>query len=146
MTIERYLNFTIEQSKKGVINPGLSLIFIDSLNFLNDSLDNLVKSSSEDEFYNLTEKYKAYMKVFIPMTAGVTLKILNKVNLAKIIFVIRWLIIQLMMEIMNMLLTFRNDLQWKIWNIITSCTKNLVYYYWFVCLKFLQKILKVSLS
>ena len=89
MTIERYLNFTIEQSKKGVINPGLSLIFIDSLNFLNDSLDNLVKSSSEDEFYNLTEKYKAYIKVFIPMTAGVTLKIFNKVNLAKIIFVIR---------------------------------------------------------
>lgn len=60
-TIERYLNFTTEQSKKDVINPGLSLIFIDSVNFLNDSLDNLVKSLSEDEFYDLTEKYKAYM-------------------------------------------------------------------------------------
>ena len=55
------MNFTTEQSKKDVINPGLSLIFIDSVNFLNDSLDNLVKSLSEDEFYDLTEKYKAYM-------------------------------------------------------------------------------------
>ena len=83
------MNFTTEQSKKDVINPGLSLIFIDSVNFLSDSLDNLVKSLSEDEFYDLTEKYKACMNVFFPMTAGVTLKILKKVNLAKIIFVIR---------------------------------------------------------
>lgn len=61
-TIERYLTlldtFTTEQSKKDVINPGLSSVFIDSVNFLNDSLDNLVESLSEDEFYDLTEKLK----------------------------------------------------------------------------------------
>lgn len=34
-TIEKYVRFTAKQSKKSNINPGFSLVFIDSPHFLN---------------------------------------------------------------------------------------------------------------
>ena len=44
------MSFTIEQSKENCISPGHPLIFIESIHFLNASLDNLVKSLGENDF------------------------------------------------------------------------------------------------
>ena len=52
--IEKYLSFTIQQPKKKGIKPGLPLVFIDSIHFLNP-LDNLVKKLTENDFYHLSQ-------------------------------------------------------------------------------------------
>ena len=41
-TIQKYMSLTIIKLKKTEIEPGLSLVFIDSVHYLNNSLDNLV--------------------------------------------------------------------------------------------------------
>ena len=46
------MRFTIEQPKKNDTNPGLLLVFIDSLHFSNGSLDNFVKILEKNDFYN----------------------------------------------------------------------------------------------
>ena len=42
-TTEKQMSFTIQQSKEKGNKPGLLLVFIDNIHFLNSSLDNLVK-------------------------------------------------------------------------------------------------------
>ena len=51
-TIKKYMSFTIEQPKKKSIKPGDPLVFVDSVHFLNNSLDNLVKNLRENDFYH----------------------------------------------------------------------------------------------
>ena len=41
--------FTIQQPKKKGIKPGLPLVFIDSVHFLNKSSDHLVKNLGEND-------------------------------------------------------------------------------------------------
>ena len=41
-TKEKCMSFTIEQPKTNSISPGLPLVFIDSVHFSNNSLDNIV--------------------------------------------------------------------------------------------------------
>ena len=43
-TKEKCMSCTIEQPKKNRIKPELSLVFVDSFHFLNNSLDNLLKN------------------------------------------------------------------------------------------------------
>ena len=47
------MNFTIQQSKKRNIKSGLVLVFIDSIHFLNNSLNKLVENLGENDFYHL---------------------------------------------------------------------------------------------
>ena len=58
-TVEKYLSFTIEQPKKKRIKPGLPLVFIDSVHFLNNSLDNLVKNFGENDLYHPSQYFNA---------------------------------------------------------------------------------------
>ena len=54
-TIENNMSFANEQPKKKSIKPRLPLVFIDSVHFLNNSLDNFVKNSGENYFYLLSK-------------------------------------------------------------------------------------------
>ena len=56
--IDKYTSFTIKQPKKD-IKPGLPLLFIDSIYFLNNSLDNLVKNLCENDFDHLSQEFNA---------------------------------------------------------------------------------------
>ena len=47
---KKKLNFTIPQPKEKGNKPGLPLVFIDSVHFLNNSSENLVKKLGENEF------------------------------------------------------------------------------------------------
>ena len=47
--MEKYICFTYELSKKSVINPALSLAFIDSVHSLNNSIENLVQNLGEND-------------------------------------------------------------------------------------------------
>ena len=53
------MRFTIDQSKDDVINPALLLVFIDSVHFLKESLDNLVKNLVEKDIYLLSQHFDA---------------------------------------------------------------------------------------
>ena len=44
------MSFTIQQPREKDIKPGFSLVFIDSVYFLNNSLDSLVKNLGENDF------------------------------------------------------------------------------------------------
>ena len=120
-TIEKYIIFaTKQQPKKNSINPGLLLVFLDSLHFLNDPLDNLVKNLRENDFYHLSQECAAIVlhllkkKGYIPLTTVMALKNLMKVYLAKINFISHWLIVKLVMKIViNRFLSFEKYLKWK---------------------------------
>ena len=58
-TIEKYLSFIIKQTKKNAINPGLPIVFIDSIHFLNHLSDSVIKDLEENDFYHIIEKYEA---------------------------------------------------------------------------------------
>ena len=68
-TVEKYISFTIK--------PVLPLEFIKSVQFLNNSLDNLVKNVEKNDFYHLRQHFNANTldlvkkKVFFPMTIGI---------------------------------------------------------------------------
>ena len=53
------MSFTIQQPKKKYIKPGLALVFIDRISFLNNSRDNLVKNLGEIDFYHLSQEVNA---------------------------------------------------------------------------------------
>ena len=86
------MSFTIQQPKEKGNKPGLSLVFIDSVRFLNNSLDSLVKSLEQNEFYHLSQEFNANVldllkkKGFFSMTTGKALKNSKKAYLAKINF------------------------------------------------------------
>ena len=79
--VEKYTSFTIKQLKIKGIKPGLPLVFIDSVNFLNNSLDNLVKNLVENDFYHLSQECNAHVLdsvkkiIFFPMTTKIAFEI-----------------------------------------------------------------------
>ena len=54
-TIEKYISFTIQQPKEKGNKPGLLLVCIDSIYFLDNAIDNLV----ENDFYHLSQEFSA---------------------------------------------------------------------------------------
>ena len=106
------MSFAIKQPKKKDIKPILSLVFIDSAHFLNNSLGNLVKNLGENYFYHVSWDFNINVldlvkeKGFYPIGTGIILKNSEKVYLEKIHFVIHWLIVQLVLKTTNMLLMF----------------------------------------
>ena len=67
--MEKYMSFTIQQPKKKAITSGLPLVFINSVQFLNNSLDNLVKNLAENGFYDLSQDFNVNalnLKGFFP--------------------------------------------------------------------------------
>ena len=70
-TTEKYMSFTIQQSKEKGKKPGLLLVFIDSVHFLNNSLDNLVKKLGENDFYHLSQEFNTnVLDIIKPQKAG----------------------------------------------------------------------------
>ena len=59
------MSFTIKQPKKKDVQPGLLLVFIDRVLFLNNSLDNLVKNLKENDFYHLSQELNANVLGFV---------------------------------------------------------------------------------
>ena len=53
------MSFTIQQPKKKGIKPRLPLVFIDSVYFLNNLLDNLVKNLGKNNLYHPSQKFYA---------------------------------------------------------------------------------------
>ena len=53
------MSFTIQKPKQEGIELGLSLVFIDSIHFLNNLLDNLVKNLGENDFNHLSQEFNA---------------------------------------------------------------------------------------
>ena len=53
------MSFTIQQPKKKCIKPRLPLVFIDSIHFLHNLLDNLVKNLGENDFYHVSQEFNA---------------------------------------------------------------------------------------
>ena len=58
-TIEKYISFTIQQPKEKGNKPGLLLVYIDSIYFLDNAIDNLVKNLVENDFYHLSQEFSA---------------------------------------------------------------------------------------
>ena len=87
------MSFTIQQPKKKYIKPGLALVFIDRISFLNNSRDNLVKNLGEIDFYHLSQEVNAIIldlikkKAFFPITIVITLKNLKKAYLVNVSFI-----------------------------------------------------------
>ena len=139
------MRFTAELPKEKSITLPLPLVFIDSVRFLSHSLEILVKNLGENDFYHLSQEFNANVldsikkKGFFLMTTEKFLKNLRKVYLAKIKFIVYWLIVQLVIKIMSLFLTFEIFLKWKLWKIIMICTYRLVFYKWLVSLKLLEK-------
>ena len=60
------MSFTFEESKnRKVIDPGLSLVFLDSVHFLNNSHNNLVKNLAEKYFYLLSQEFDTDVLYFV---------------------------------------------------------------------------------
>ena len=78
--IEKYMTFTIQQPKRKDIKPGIWLVFIDIVHFLNISLDDLVKKLREIDFHYLCQQFKTNVldllkkKALLSMTAVIILK------------------------------------------------------------------------
>ena len=53
------MSFTIQHSKKKGIKLSLPLVLINSVPFLGNILDNLVKTLGENDFYHLSQKFNA---------------------------------------------------------------------------------------
>ena len=58
-TIEKYTSLTIQQPKKRGIETGPSLVFIYSVHFLNNVLNNLVKDLGKNYFHHLSQEFNA---------------------------------------------------------------------------------------
>ena len=58
-TIEKYASFTFKEPGEKGIEPGLLLVFIDSILFKNNSLNDLDKNLGENEFYHLSQDFNA---------------------------------------------------------------------------------------
>ena len=139
------MRFTAELPKEKSITLPLPLVFIDSVRFLSHSLEILVKNLGENDFYHLSQEFNANVldsitkKEFFLMITEKFLKNLRQVFLAKIKFIVYWLIVQLVIKIISLFLTFEIFLKWKLWKIIMICTYRLVFYNWLVPLKLLEK-------
>ena len=56
---EKYMSFTIQQPKEKGNKPGLPLLFIDSVHFLNNSIDNFAENLGKNDFYHLNQEFNA---------------------------------------------------------------------------------------
>ena len=56
------MSFTIQQPKDQGNKPGLSLVFVDKVQSLNNSLDNLVKNLAKNDFYHLSQELQNQIK------------------------------------------------------------------------------------
>ena len=56
---EKYMTFSVKQSKEKGIKPGLPLVFIEKYHVLNNSLSNIAKNLGESNFYHLSRKFNA---------------------------------------------------------------------------------------
>ena len=118
--------FTIQQPKKNGIKPILSLVFIESVHVFNNSLDSLVKLFGKNDFYYLSQVFSANVldllkKGFFLRNTRIALKNSKRDYLTKINFLIHYLILQLVIKIVNMFLTF-GKLLWILRKIIMICT------------------------
>ena len=83
------MSFTIQQPKEKGNKPLLPLVFIDSVHFLNYSLNKLVKNLDEKNFYHLNQEFNANVldllkkKGFFSLTNGIALINSGKAYLAK---------------------------------------------------------------
>ena len=96
--MEKYISFSIKQIKEFFIDRELPSVFVDSVPFLNDSLERLVKKMNQEfdaellglvddkfqQLYGLVKK-----KAFFHITTGIVLKSVRKIYLAKTNFIIR---------------------------------------------------------
>ena len=88
------MSFTTQQPKEKGFKPELPLVFIDSVHFLNNSLDNLIKNLGESDFYHLSQEFNT--NAFTsekriprpPTTTEIALKKSKKAYLVKLVFVI----------------------------------------------------------
>ena len=55
--VEIYMSFAIQQPRGKDDISVLSLVFIDSVHFLNNPLDNLAENLCENNFYHLSEQF-----------------------------------------------------------------------------------------
>lgn len=75
-------------------------------------MGSLVKSLGENDFYNLSQKFNANIldlakkKEFFPINTRIVLKNLTNIYLVKTDFIVHWLIVKLVINIMNRFLTF----------------------------------------
>ena len=58
-TIEKYMSFTFKEPENKGVKPGLLLVFIYSILFKNNSLDNWHKNLAENNFYHLSQGFIA---------------------------------------------------------------------------------------
>ena len=97
---------------------------IGSVHFLNNSLENLFKNLGDNGFYYRGQEFNANVldllkkTGFFLITTAIVLKNSKNAYLAKINFVIHWLIVQLMITTMNIFLIFGKLLKWTLWKII----------------------------
>ena len=56
-TIKKCISFSIKHPKNRSIKPGIPLVFIDSVHFLNNLFENLPKSLGEYYFYHLSQDF-----------------------------------------------------------------------------------------
>ena len=99
-TIEKYLSITTEHSKSNGINSGLSLVLIDSVHFLNNSLVKIVRNIAENNYHHVSQEFADNIlhfvkkKEFFPYDYRDSFENLKKFYIAKINFIIHWLIVQ----------------------------------------------------
>ena len=95
------------------------LVFMDSVHFLINSLDNLIKNLGENDFYLLNQEFNVDLldllkqKGFFLMTTRTALKKSKMAYLAKINFFMHWLVLHLAIKIMSMFLTFGKFSKWN---------------------------------
>ena len=76
-TIEKFMSLTINQTKKRGIQSGLPIVSTDSVFFINNSLDSLVKNLGKNYFHHLRQEFNPNVlnllkkKFFFPMTIGI---------------------------------------------------------------------------
>ena len=94
---------------------------------MNNSLDSLLENPWENNFYHLSQKINANVldlfrnKNLFPLTTGTPLDNSKKDYVAKMKFKIQRLIVQSVIKIMSMFLTFETFLKWTMGNIIMIC-------------------------
>ena len=57
MLYQKHISFSIELNKVVTIDHGNPLVFIDSLHFVNGSLDNLVSNVWRNDYYHVSQKF-----------------------------------------------------------------------------------------
>ena len=141
MLYNKYLSFTMRQLEKKDIKPGLSLVFMNSAYFLNNSLENLVKNLGKNELYHLSQNFNANV-----------LDLFKKIEIIPFGYWVNFEKIKEGLSITDKLYNLLNNHEisdenfehvLKVWEAFKMKTKKayhdlylkLMFYYWLVCLK-----------